>query len=76
MGTTLIAVEGREYRPERLRAAIAAARLSKQPIELLVKSLDRYRTVRLAYFDGLKYPQLQRVEKTEDRLTAILKPHT
>jgi len=76
MGTTLIAVEGREYRPVRLRAAIAAARLSKQPIELLVKSLDRYRTVRLAYFDGLKYPQLQRVEKTEDRLTAILKPHT
>lgn len=76
MGTTLIAVEGREYRPERLRAAIIAAKLSRQPVELLVKNLDRYRTVRLAYFDGLKYPQLQRVEKTEDRLAAILKPHT
>jgi len=76
MGTTLIAVEGREYRPERLRAAIAAAKLSRQPIELLVKNLDRYRTVRLAYFDGLKYPQLQRLEKTEDRLSAILKPHS
>src|SRR5262249_19862714 len=76
MGTTLIAVNGREYRSERLRTAISAAKLNQQPIELLVKNLDRYRTVRIAYFEGLKYPQLQRIEKTEDRLAAILKPRT
>jgi len=29
-----------------------------------------------AYFEGLKYPQLQRVERTADRLAAILKPRT
>jgi hypothetical protein len=52
------------------------AKLNKQPIELLVKSLDRYRTVRIAYFEGLKYPQLQRNEKSPDRLAAILKPRT
>jgi predicted metalloprotease with PDZ domain len=76
MGTALIAVNGREYRPDRLKVAIAMAKLNKQPIELLVKNLDRYRTVRISYFDGLKYPQLQRIEKTEDRLAGILKPRT
>ncbi len=76
MGTALIAVNGREYRAERLKTAIQLAKLNKQPVELLVKNLDRYKTVRIAYFDGLKYPQLQRIEKTEDRLAAILKPRT
>jgi len=76
LGTTLIAVNGREYTPERLRVAIAEAKLNKQPIELLVKNLDRYRTVRLAYFDGLMYPQLERIEKARDRLSVIMKPRT
>jgi predicted metalloprotease with PDZ domain len=76
MGTALIAVNGREYRSDRLKTAIAVAKLTRQPVELLVKNLDRYRVVRLAYFEGLKYPQLQRIEKTEDRIAAILKPRT
>jgi predicted metalloprotease with PDZ domain len=76
MGTLLVAVNGREYRSDRLRTAIMLAKFNKQPIELLVKNLDRYRTVRIAYFDGLKYPQLQRIEKSQDRLDAILKPRT
>jgi predicted metalloprotease with PDZ domain len=76
MGTALIAVNGREYRAERLKTAIALAKLNKQPVELLVKNLDRYRTVRIPYFEGLKYPQLQRIERAPDRLAAILKPRT
>jgi predicted metalloprotease with PDZ domain len=76
MGTQLVAVNGREYRAERLKTAIQVAKLNKQPIELLVKNLDRYRTVRISYFDGLKYPQLQRIERTQDRIGAILKPRT
>jgi predicted metalloprotease with PDZ domain len=76
MGTALIAVNGREYRADRLKTAITQALLNKQPIELLVKNLDRYRTVRISYFEGLKYPQLQRIDKTPDRLAAILKPRT
>ncbi|HEY2400444.1 MAG TPA: hypothetical protein VGI23_08815 [Steroidobacteraceae bacterium] len=75
MGTALIAVNGREYRPDRLKTAIQLAKLNKQPIELLVKNLDRYKVVKLAYYEGLKYPALQRVEKT-DRISAILKPRT
>jgi predicted metalloprotease with PDZ domain len=76
IGTSLIAVNGREYRSDRLRTALAVAKASRQPVELLVKNLDRYKVVRIAYFDGLKYPQLQRIEKTPDRLAAILKPRT
>jgi len=76
MGTLLVAVNGREYRAERLKSAVQLAKLNKQPIELIVKNLDRYKVVKLAYYDGLKYPVLQRVERTEDRLSAILKPHT
>jgi len=74
MGTTLIAVNGREYRADRLKTAIQQAKVNKQPIELIVKNLDRYRTIKLAYYDGLKYPALQRAERTEDRLAAIFKP--
>ena len=76
MGTALIAVNGREYRPDRLKTAIQLAKVNKQPVELLVKNLDRYKTVRIAYYDGLKYPVLQRVDRTEDRLSAILKPRS
>jgi hypothetical protein len=43
---------------------------------LLVKNFDRYRTVKIAYYEGLKYPVLQRLDKTEDRLAGILKPRT
>ena len=76
MGTALIAVNGREYRADRLKSAISQAKIDKQPIELWVRNLDRYRIVRISYFDGLKYPQLQRIEKTTDRLAGIFKPRT
>jgi predicted metalloprotease with PDZ domain len=75
-GTGIIAVNGREYRPERLREAITIARNTHTPIELLVKNLDRYRTVQIPYYDGLKYPRLERVEGHVDRLSAITKPRT
>jgi predicted metalloprotease with PDZ domain len=71
-GDTLIAVNGLGYRAERLKTAIKAAKVDGQPIELLVKNLDHYRTVRIAYTDGLRYPTLEPVEGKVDRLTAIL----
>lgn len=75
MGTALIAVNGREYRSDRLKLAIQSAKVNKQPIELIVKNLDRYKVVKVAYYEGLKYPALQRVDKN-DRISAILKPRT
>jgi hypothetical protein len=37
-----------------------------------VRDFDTFRTVRLDYHGGLRYPHLERVEQTPDRLSAIL----
>ncbi|MBV8666283.1 MAG: M61 family metallopeptidase [Burkholderiaceae bacterium] len=73
-GATLLAVDGRAYKPELLKAAIKEAKSGKQSIELILKKDDRYRTVHLDYHEGLKYPRLERIEGTPDRLQAILEP--
>ena len=74
VGATLMAVNGRVYKSELLKEAIAAAKASKQPIELLVKRDDRFHTVSFDYHEGLKYPHLVRIEGIPDRLSAILAP--
>jgi predicted metalloprotease with PDZ domain len=71
--TTLIAVNGRGYTPELLKDAITHAKADGQAIELLVRSQDRYRTVSIAYRDGLRYPHLVAAEGATDRLAEILK---
>ncbi len=70
--TTLLAVNGRAYKPEVLKAAIKAAKDDPKPIELLVKKGTQFRTVALDYHGGLRYPRLERIEGTPDRLTGIL----
>ena len=35
---------------------------------------DRYRTFAVSYFEGLRYPKLERVARTPARLDAILAP--
>ena len=46
--------------------------INRQPIALLVQDLDYFKTVNVDYHDGLKYPHLERMGSTEDRLTAII----
>ena len=75
--TTLLAVNGTAYTPKLLKAAITAARDGKNgsaPINLLVKKGKQFQTVALDYHGGLKYPQLERIPGTTDRLGAILQP--
>src|SRR5476649_1898888 len=75
MGTTLLAVNGHAYKDKLLRAAVtAAAKDPKATIELLVKKGTLYRTITLDYHGGLKYPHLERIAGTPDRLSAILAP--
>jgi predicted metalloprotease with PDZ domain len=57
-----------------LTDAIAAARSADAPIELLLRDGARYRTVSIPYHDGLRYPHLERIPNTPDRLGAILAP--
>jgi len=73
-GSTLLAVNGRAYKPELLRAAVTAAKTGKEPINLLVKKGNLYQTYALDYHDGLKYPRLERIAGTPDRLAEILQP--
>ena len=59
-GFEIVAVDGKDFSPERLKDAIAAAKDSKSPITLLVKNVDVYSTVNIDYHGGLKYPHLVR----------------
>ncbi len=68
----IIAVNSMAYKPERLAAGITANQGGKDPIELLVKDAERFRTVRLDYRDGLRYPRLERIPGTVERLDAGL----
>ncbi len=75
-GAQLVAVNGQAFDAERLREAVVAA---AQPgasgrIELLVRVLDEYRTVPVDYRGGLRYPHLERIPGSADRLNAILRP--
>ncbi len=72
-GATIVAVNGQAYSKSVLEDAIKAAKGGNAPIELLVRDFDRYRTVAVPYHDGLRYPHLERIEGTPDRLTAIFK---
>jgi predicted metalloprotease with PDZ domain len=69
---SIMAVNDRVYKPELLKAAIKEAKNGK-PIRLLVKKGNVLRTVSLDYRDGLRYPRLERIPGTPDRLDAIFK---
>ena len=73
-GWQLVAVNGVAGSAEALRNAVTAAKGTDARIELLIKSGDRFRTVAFDYHDGLRYPRLERIEGTPDRLGAILTP--
>ena len=70
----LEAVNDQKFTVAGLREAILSAEKSKQPIKLLLKRGDEFVTVNLDYHGGMRYPHLERVEGTPDRLDAILAP--
>jgi len=70
----IIAVNGRRYSSDLLINALRDAQRSHTPIQLIVENTEYYRTVSLAYYDGLRYPHLVRIEGQPDLLGDILKP--
>src|SRR3546814_528681 len=73
-GTKIVAIDGREYSDDELKGAITAAKETKEPIRLLVKKGELYRTVELDYHDGLRYPRLVKVGSGPSTLDALLAP--
>ena len=70
-GMKVIAVNGREFSGDVLKEAVTAAKDTNAPLELLVKNFDEYRTLSVAWHDGLRYPQLERTP-TADSLSELL----
>jgi predicted metalloprotease with PDZ domain len=75
VGTQVVAVNGVSFSAEALRRAITVAKdTASPPIELLLKTGDQYRMVTIDYRGGLRYPRLERVDGSPDRLSDILAP--
>ncbi|MGB7134627.1 MAG: peptidase M61, partial [Acidobacteriaceae bacterium] len=71
-GMQLVAVNGDVYSADKLKAAILKAEQGGA-ITLLVKDGGQVKTIEVDYHGGLRYPHLERVDGTPDRLDAILK---
>ena len=52
-----------------------AGKNSSAPLELLVENTEYYKTFKLDYHDGEKFPHLVRDETKPDLLSDIIKPH-
>ena len=72
----LVAVNGRRWTPDLLRTAVKAAMTNTAPIELLVENEDYFKSCKLDYHEGEKYPWLERNSTKPDLLKEILKPLT
>jgi hypothetical protein len=72
----IVAVNGRAYSPDILKAAVHDAAGSGPAIELIIENTGYYKTARLDYHGGERYPQLEKIAGESDRLDDILKPRT
>lgn len=71
VGTEIVAVNGTGYDGDRLKDVVKASKTNRDPIELIVKNGERFRSIRIDYHDGLRYPRLERVANTPARLDEI-----
>ena len=72
-GMSLVAVNGRKFSPQVLRDALQKGRTSTDTLDLLVENTEYYRTFKLDYHGGEKYPHLVRDETKPDLLSDIIK---
>jgi predicted metalloprotease with PDZ domain len=73
-GMRIVAVNGRRYSEKGLRDAVREARSGKEPIELLVENVETFKTFKIDYHGGERYPHLERDAGKPDLLSAIGKP--
>jgi len=74
LGARLTAIDGQTYSDEALKQAIRNAAASKRAIELTIEADGITRDVSIPYFESLRYPRLERIPGTEDRLRSLLTP--
>ena len=72
VGAHIEAVNDTAYDPDVLKDAIREAKTSHKPIVLLLKTQNLFHANRIDYFDGLRYPHLERIAGKPDLLDGIL----
>jgi predicted metalloprotease with PDZ domain len=70
-GMKIVAVNGRRFSVDELRRVISESKAAKTPMEFIVDNSGYFKTVRVDYHGGLRYPHLERVAGGSDVLTAI-----
>ena len=74
VGTELVAVNGRKFDADALKNAIKTAAGNGPAPELLIHDGDVYRTVKLDWHGGLRYPRLEKAGAAPGTLDALLAP--
>ncbi|HEX3584783.1 MAG TPA: PDZ domain-containing protein, partial [Candidatus Angelobacter sp.] len=73
-GMKIIAVNGRKWSKDVVRAALRASVHSQQPLSLLAENGEYYNTYQVNYHEGERYPHLVREEGQPDMLDEMIKP--
>jgi predicted metalloprotease with PDZ domain len=73
-GMKLLAVNGRKWSKDVVRAALRGSMHNQQPISLLAENGEYYKSYDVNYHDGERYPHLERVEGQGNILDEIIKP--
>ncbi|HZU30194.1 MAG TPA: M61 family peptidase, partial [Candidatus Angelobacter sp.] len=75
-GMKIIAVNGRKWSKDVMRAALRAAKHNQQPIAVLAENGEYFNTYQMNYHEGERYPHLVRADGQPDFLDDIIKPMT
>jgi predicted metalloprotease with PDZ domain len=73
-GMKLIAVNGRKWSKDVIRAALRASVHNQQLLSLLAENGEYYNTYQVNYHEGDRYPHLVRVEGQPNLLDEVIKP--
>ena len=73
-GMKIAGVNGRRFSEEVFHDALRGTKNSSAPLELLVENTEFYRTVKLDYHEGEKFPHLVRDQSKPDLLSDIIEP--
>ena len=74
-GSQIVAVNDTAFSADTIKEAITAAKGSgNQPVRLIVKRGDAFRTVPVAWHGGLRYPWLEKAATGESGLDRLLAP--
>jgi len=73
-GMKVIAVNGRKWSKDVVRAALRASIHNQQPIAILAENGEYYNTYQVNYHEGDRYPHLERNAAQPNMLDDIIKP--